>query len=384
MENPFTLSLSWATLLYLPALFVAYTVHELAHAVVAFALGDSSQVEQHRLSFNPLRHVSWLGALVFLLIGIPPWAKPLWADPSRFRIKNRALGMFLVSVAGVSANFLMALVALVGIMGTAIVVSVMTGAGVWEIYMYLTDLEPVLDLQGAVVALSTYMVAVNFGMALFNLLPLPLFDGFQAIVSVYALVRGALKPEEGYRAPAWLSQASRPRWISPGAGSSSVSEGEAEFSAAQLHFSIGLDYHKEGQLDEAIARYRQAIANDAGFSLAYYNQGLAYLVKGRPSLASSSFRAAVGTGRDMGVQVEADRRLRELAQAEQDPSQAVSIPPPLEADAEPDLGPGGPIDVDPAQARRVWLRLGIGATVLIVLASLTWLFVTMAVWSAIV
>jgi tetratricopeptide (TPR) repeat protein len=143
-----------------------------------------------------------------------------------------------------------------------------------------------------------------------------------------------------------------------------------------------LDYHKEGQLDEAIARYRQAIANDAGFSLAYYNQGLAYLTKGRPSLASSSFRAAVRTGRDMGVKVEADRRLRELAQAEQDPSHVVSIPPPLEADAELDLGPGSPTGVDPAQARRAWLRLGIGATVLVVLASLTWLFVTMAVWSA--
>ncbi len=46
-------------------------------------------------------------------------------------------------------------------------------------------------------------------------------------------------------------------------------------------------------MDEAIARYRQAIANDAEFSLAYYNQGLAYLAKGRPSLATSAFRAAV-------------------------------------------------------------------------------------------
>jgi Zn-dependent protease len=382
MENLLTGPISWATLLYLPALLVGYMVHELAHAAVAFALGDTSQVEQHRLSFNPLRHVSWLGMALFLLVGLP-WAKPLRAEPSRFRMNNKALGMFLVSVAGVSANFLVALVALVGIMGTAIVVSVTTGSGVWDIYLYLTDLEPGLDLQGAAVALSTYLVAVNVGLALFNLLPLPLFDGFQALLSLFAAVRVALKPEEGFPTPAWLSPASRPAWMSAPGVASNGGDDEAEFSAAQLHFSIGLDYHKEGQLDEAIARYRQAIANDAGFSLAYYNQGLAYMAKGRPSLATSSFRAAVRTGRDPGVRLEADRRLRELAQAEQDPAQAIPIPPPLEEGAEPQPGPSGPPDVDPDQARRVWLRLATGVTVMVVLGSVAWLFVTMAVWSAV-
>ncbi len=91
MEDLFNWPPSWATLLYLPALFVAYTVHELAHATMAFALGDTSQVERHRLSFNPLRHVSWLGMLLFLLVGLP-WAKPLWADPSRFRLKEPGPG----------------------------------------------------------------------------------------------------------------------------------------------------------------------------------------------------------------------------------------------------------------------------------------------------
>jgi Zn-dependent protease len=381
MENLFNWPPSWATLLYLPALIVGYTVHELAHAAIAFALGDTSQVEQHRLSFNPLRHVSWLGMLLFLLVGLP-WARPLWADPSRFRIKNRALGMFLVSIAGVSANFLVALFVLAGIMSTAIVVSVITGAGVWDIYMYLTDLEPALDLQGVVVALSTYMVAVNIGLALFNLLPLPLFDGFQALISLFAAVRVALKPEEGYRTPAWLSPASRPGWIRQPAPAASAGEDGSAFSPARLHFSIGLDYHKEGQLDEAIARYRQAIANDAAFSLAYYNQGLAYMAKGRPSLASNAFRAAVQTGRDMGVRVEADRRLRDLAEAEQSPGQGVSIPPPLEEETEPKPGLVVPSEVDPVLARRVWLRLAAGTMILVILASLAWLFVTVAVWSA--
>jgi len=90
---------TWATLLLLPALFLGFTVHELAHAVVAYLLGDTSQVERRRLSFNPLRHVSWLGLALFLLVGIG-WAKPVWVDYSPLPIKNRSLGIFLVVVAG--------------------------------------------------------------------------------------------------------------------------------------------------------------------------------------------------------------------------------------------------------------------------------------------
>ena len=67
---------TWATLLLLPALFVAFTVHELSHALVAYLLGDTSQVERQRLSLNPLRHVSWVGLVVFLLFGFG-WAKPV-------------------------------------------------------------------------------------------------------------------------------------------------------------------------------------------------------------------------------------------------------------------------------------------------------------------
>ena len=87
---------NWSTVLLLPALFVGFTVHELAHALVAYLLGDTSQVEGNRLSFNPLRHVSWVGMVVFLLFRFG-WAKPVWMDASRFRIKNQAFGMFQVA-----------------------------------------------------------------------------------------------------------------------------------------------------------------------------------------------------------------------------------------------------------------------------------------------
>ena len=105
---------TWATLLMIPALLVGFTVHELAHSLVAFLLGDTSQVELKRLTWNPVRHISWLGTVTFLLLGFG-WAKPVWVDYARLRIKNRPFGMFLVSIAGAVANILTALLVLLGI-----------------------------------------------------------------------------------------------------------------------------------------------------------------------------------------------------------------------------------------------------------------------------
>lgn len=351
------------TLLYVPALFVAFTVHELAHAVVAFLLGDTSQVERNRLSFNPLRHVSWLGLVVFLLLGFG-WAKPVWFDPSRFRIKNRAWGVFFVSIAGITANFLTAAVAFVALATTIGLVVLQTGASLEEVFLYMTIPDTGSGWQMAAVALGWNIVWVNGLLAFWNSLPFPLFDGFQALLSLISLIRGVFQ-REGEAVPG-----------SPAAQQAGPA-GEALRSPAQIHFDIALTYHKEGQLDEAIARYRQAIGHDAGFGLAYYNLGLAYLAKGRNSLAVSSFRAVLNTSREVGVRVQADLRLRELSHAEQDPALGpVPIPPPLEPSTLPDAVQGSVAPLDPEVARRVWIRLAVGGVAMLVLAVAIWLFVT--------
>jgi Zn-dependent protease len=361
---------TWATLLLMPALFVGFTVHELAHALVAFLLGDTSQVERKRLSFNPIRHVSWLGMIAFMLIGVG-WAKPVWVDQSRFRIKNRAFGMFLVSVSGATANLLMAIAALFGMTATVMIVWVLTGTPPMDVVQFLVVPDPAPDAQGVAVAFTYYMIMVNLLLAFFNLLPLPPLDGFQALLSLYELIRGALRREpEGETMP-------QPE-VATAEGGPSVQ------SPAQIHFGIGLAYHQAGQWDEAIARYRQAIAQDEEFALAYYNQGLAYWAKGRLPLASSSFRAAMQTSDDPDLQVQAGMRLRELSQAEGDPAADVGLfPPPLE--------PGhtaAPVDtaappLDPALARRVWLRLGIGGTLTLILAAAIWLYVTAVILASV-
>ena len=366
MDTVFHWPPSWATILLLPALLVGFTVHELGHATVAYLLGDTSQIERKRLSFNPLRHVSWMGLVAFLLIGFG-WAKPVWVDYSRLRLKNRPLGMFLVSIAGVSANFALAALTLAGIMATVVMVSVLSGATPWEVMMLLLGQEPGPDAMGLAIALSSYMVSVNLILAFFNLLPLPMMDGFQALVSLYTVIRNALKKRDEEvplfgppRRPATPTQAADGATLSP----------------AQIHFRIGLDYQREGQYDEAIARYRQAIAHDERFALAYYNQGLAYWAKGRLPLATSAFRAAIQTADDVNLRVQASLRLQELERLHQEPGLALPIPPPLEPGAAPEPEDQGPQRLDPEVERRVWLKLGIGGVLSLLLAVAAWVYVT--------
>jgi Zn-dependent protease len=361
---------TWATLLLLPALFVGFTVHELAHALVAFLLGDTTQVERKRLSFNPIRHVSWLGMIAFLLIGVG-WAKPVWVDESRFRVKNRAFGMFLVSVSGSTANLLTAIGALFGMTAMVMIVWVLNGTPPADVLGFLIVADPAPDAQGVAVAFTYYMIMVNLLLAFFNLLPLPPLDGFRALLSLYELIRGALarEPEEGL-----LPQPE-----------AATAEGEASVqSPAQIHFGIGLTYHQAGQWDEAIARYRQAIAQDGEFALAYYNLGLAYWAKGRLPLASSAFRAAMQATGDPGLQVQAGMRLRELSQAEADPDAELGLfPPPLEPGHRAEAPASTAPPLDPALARRVWLRLGIGGALTLILAAAIWLYVTAVILASV-
>jgi Zn-dependent protease len=385
---------SWAMLLLLPALFVGFTVHELAHALVAYLLGDTSQLQHNRLSFNPLRHVSWIGLVVFLLFRFG-WAKPVSMDASRFRIRNRAFGTFLVSIAGSAANLLTGLLVLAGMTTTVMVVWLLSGEAPMDVMQFLMVSEPSLDAQGLAVALSSFMVTVNMSLAFFNLLPLPPLDGFQAVVSLVAAVRLAFQ-REGSGAPAL-----RPAWprsviadpVDPGdAGGDAAQAGEGEGpvtdspderTPAQIHFDIGLAYQKDGQWDEAIARYRQATAHDEQFALAYYNLGLAYWAKGRVSLATSAFRAAAQAGSDLGARVQAELRLRELEHLdpamEGDPG---PVPLPLEPGVAIETGMKDAPVLDRAATRRLWISLAAGGAGMCALAISAWVFVTMVALAA--
>jgi tetratricopeptide (TPR) repeat protein len=211
------------------------------------------------------------------------------------------------------------------------------------------------------------MVVVNLVLGIFNLLPLPLLDGFQALASLVSMVRNALS---GARTP---SPEDRPR------AGGQVRDPAAR-SPAQIHFEIGLEYQHAGELDEAIARYRQALEHDDQFALAYYNLGLAYLAKGRLPLATGAFRAAKKVAADVGVHLQAHRRLQELAQREQGAlASAPPIPPPLEPGEAIEANGVRDPSLDPGLMRRLWLRLALGSALALLLAASAWLYVTAVV-----
>jgi Zn-dependent protease len=151
-----------------PLLLVSLTLHEVAHGVVADALGDPSARDAGRLTLNPLCHLDPLGTLVLvvtlasgmLLFG---WAKPIPVDPRRFASERR--GMMLVGAAGPLTNLLLACV---------------SGLGVRVV-------EP-LSATLATVFYAAFVL--NTILALLNLLPVPPLDGSRIV--------GGLLPPSAY------------------------------------------------------------------------------------------------------------------------------------------------------------------------------------------
>jgi len=150
-------------LVLIPALVIAIVFHEVSHGWVALALGDPTAKERRRLTFNPIRHVDPIGTIVlpgFLaLVGAPVfgWAKPVPVDQRR--LNNPRFGMMAVAIAGPAMNLLLATVG-------AVVLGLIARA--YPMGVALPDL--LLTAFG-------YFIAINIFLALFNLIPLPPFDG---------------------------------------------------------------------------------------------------------------------------------------------------------------------------------------------------------------
>ena len=87
-----------------PAVLLALILHEIAHGYVAYRCGDPTARDAGRLSLNPLRHLSLIGTLMMFLAGVG-WAKPVPVNPNNLRHGRQ--DDFLVSIAGVTVNFIL-------------------------------------------------------------------------------------------------------------------------------------------------------------------------------------------------------------------------------------------------------------------------------------
>lgn len=148
----------------LPALVLSLAIHEFGHAIVAYKLGDKSQKALGRLTIAPFAHIDILGFISMMLIGIG-WGKPVMVDDRNF--KKRGLGNALVALAGPAFNLCLALIITI-ILKLCFVFDL----GSW----FMTN-----KIGSILYIIIQYTIAYNVSFALFNLIPLPPFDGSKVL-----------------------------------------------------------------------------------------------------------------------------------------------------------------------------------------------------------
>ena len=143
-------------------LIIAFTIHELAHAVTADYLGDPTPRRMGRITLNPLKHLDPIGTLLLIIAGFG-WAKPVMVNPMNMR-GNPRTSMAIVAAAGPLSNIIMAtLAALFFRLG---LVSFSQG-GAFSASFLLSE-----------------FIWINLILAFFNLIPIPPLDGSKILYAI--------------------------------------------------------------------------------------------------------------------------------------------------------------------------------------------------------
>ncbi len=144
---------------------ISMIFHELAHGFMAYFLGDDMAKEEGRLTLNPLKHLDPLLSvalpLLLFMTGGPIFggAKPVPVNSKN--LKYGVWGMAMVAVAGPLMNFVIAFV--------AFLVGYYTG---W------------LEAPGLIGVIFDYLVLINLGFGVFNLIPIPPLDGSRVLYAI--------------------------------------------------------------------------------------------------------------------------------------------------------------------------------------------------------
>lgn len=150
-------------LLSLPIVFLAISTHEAAHGFVAYKLGDPTAKNLGRLTLNPIKHLDPIGFICMLFFGIG-WANPVPINTRYF--KNPRRDMALSGAAGPVSNILLA----------TVFTLIYKFAYPLLSRLYLTNVLS-YDMASAMVSFIYIGISLNITFAIFNLLPVPPFDG---------------------------------------------------------------------------------------------------------------------------------------------------------------------------------------------------------------
>ena len=139
------------------SLLIAITVHEFAHAVMAYIFGDDTAKIDGRISLNPFKHLDIVGVLCLIIFRFG-WARAVPIDTYKF--KNYNIGLFFVSIAGIVMNLLMAFIA-----------------------VQIIKFFPQIFVNFS--EFFQYFISINISLALFNLIPIPPLDGSNILLSFF-------------------------------------------------------------------------------------------------------------------------------------------------------------------------------------------------------
>jgi Zn-dependent protease len=147
-------------------LLVGFPVHEFAHALAAYRLGDSTAKLMGRLTLNPIAHFDPLGGILLAVTFIGTsfgfgWAKPTPVNPSNLEGGHR--GEAIVAAAGPLSNLILAI------------------AAALPLRYLVANPDLALQIPGIALDVLNLFILINIVLMIFNLLPIPPLDGSKVL-----------------------------------------------------------------------------------------------------------------------------------------------------------------------------------------------------------
>lgn len=155
-------------MIILPGIIIGLSFHEFAHAAASHLLGDPTPKYQGRLTVNPLAHIDPFGFIALMFCGFG-WGVPVQIDPRYY--KHRRRDEFLVSIAGVMMNLLIA---------------VLSGFILRGILHFVPEFYNSF-IGNIIFEMIIYVIMINLVLMAFNLIPVPPLDGFGIITQIFNL-----------------------------------------------------------------------------------------------------------------------------------------------------------------------------------------------------